>query len=182
MKITIRLAIILAIIGGVLFLGSIILFFWGDFPSFNNLIDTEKLGQLGGLISGLIGSIWALTGVILFYIALTSQREDFQTKIKALETQIKEFELQRVELAETRKVFKEQSETFQQQRFENTFFNMLKAFETIQNHLEESLRVAFFALLKSLFEENSNVDVILMKPKPLLRTFKEVYYEKKLQY
>ena len=54
----------------------------------------------------------------LFYVALREQRKGLETSEKALEKQteglgqqIKEFDLQRVELAETRQVFKEQSET-----------------------------------------------------------------------
>jgi len=58
----------------------------------------------------------------IFYVTLTEQRKDFVTNRKvlnaqtdALKQQIREFELQREELSETRKVFKIQSEILKKQ-------------------------------------------------------------------
>ena len=118
-------------IGVFLFFIGIIIFIWKETFTTSSQIDSEKIGQFGDLIGGLIGSIWSLAGVILFYIALTEQREDIKinrdalkSQIEALNHQIKEFELQRIELIETRKVFQEQSATLRIQRFENTFFQL----------------------------------------------------------
>lgn len=91
-----------------------------------------KWGNLVILWGGLIGSIWALAGVILFYVALKEQRDDsktnrevLKTQIKALEQQIAEFALQRQELELTRQVFTEQRDTLKIQQFESTFFSMV---------------------------------------------------------
>lgn len=110
---------ILLIIGQIIFLLSSIAFIWHDwYFDFNNSINSEKFSHFGDLIGGLIGSIWALAGVILFYVALTEQRSDFKTnrevlntQAEALKQQIVEFELQRQELIETRKIYQIQSET-----------------------------------------------------------------------
>lgn len=98
-------------------------------------IDNALVGQFGDFIGGIAGSFWALAGVIMFYVALHEQRQDFannrkdsKTNRQILEAQLKEFQLQQEELAETRKVFREQSQTQQIQRFETSFFNMLSAF------------------------------------------------------
>lgn len=119
-------------IGVLLFFIGIIIFIWKESFTTSSQIDSEKIGQFGDFIGGLIGSIWSLAGVILFYVALTEQREDIKinrdalkAQVEALNHQIKEFELQRIELAETRKVFQEQSATLRIQRFENTFFQLL---------------------------------------------------------
>lgn len=56
----------------------------------------------------------------MFYAALKSQQS-------SLEIQNKEFELQREELKEARKISSEQSMTMKQQRFENTFFHLLQS-------------------------------------------------------
>ena len=116
----------------ILFFG-IGLFLWQDFNiNLNDKIKSDKVAQFGDFIGGLVGSIWALAGVVLFYVALKEQRNDFavnrevfKAQTKALEQQIKEFELQREELHETRKVFILQNETLNFQRFESTFFNLL---------------------------------------------------------
>lgn len=111
--------------------------------SLSSKIQADKFGQFGDVIGGFIGSIWSLAGVILFYVALTEQRGDFKNNSKvlvkqaeALEQQIKEFELQREELSETRNVFKVQSETLKMQQFESTFFNLLNLHHEIVNSID----------------------------------------------
>lgn len=134
----------LIIIGGVLIILGLCLFTFKDqtFSVFND-IAPSKVGQFGDFVGGLAGSIWALAGVIMFYVALKEQREDFKTnkdvlltQTKALEQQIKEFELQRKELEETREVFKIQSETLKLQQFETTFFSLLNLHHEIVNGID----------------------------------------------
>lgn len=94
----------------------------------------DNYSKFGDSIGGLVGSLWSLAGILLFYLALTEQRKDIKinqetlkSQIKSLDLQIDEYKLQRLELEETRKVLKDQSETFRIQQFESTFFNMLMA-------------------------------------------------------
>lgn len=131
-------SVILLWLGVILFLIGIGIFVWKESFSISSKIDSDKIAHFGDLISGVIGSVWSLAGVILFYVALTEQRKDYSTNQKALEIQVKtlnqqieEFKLQRVELEETRKVFKEQSETLRIQRFENTFFQLINLHHVI---------------------------------------------------
>ncbi|WP_299107643.1 putative phage abortive infection protein [uncultured Tenacibaculum sp.] len=119
-------------IGLFLFLTGIGFFIWKENFNVSSKLNSEKIAQFGDFIGGIVGSLWSLAGVILFYVALTEQRNDIkinrqalEAQVDALNQQIKEFELQRTELSETRKVFKEQSETLKIQRFENTFFQLL---------------------------------------------------------
>jgi len=44
----------------------------------SNNIDIEKTGQIGDFIGGLVGSIWSLTGVLLFYATLRLQSREFK--------------------------------------------------------------------------------------------------------
>jgi len=109
-------------------------------------IDSQKFDHFGSIIGGLVGSIWTLSSIILFYVALTEQRkatadqreaindqkksiaintEALEAQVKSLKLQTQEFELQRNELAQTREVFTEQSKTLKLQQFESTFFSML---------------------------------------------------------
>ncbi|SFF31989.1 putative phage abortive infection protein [Sunxiuqinia elliptica] len=128
--------------GVILFFSGIFLFLWEESISFSSAVDSEKFSQFGDFIGGIIGSIWSLAGVILFYVALTEQKKDIQinrktleTQVEALQQQIKEFKLQRIELEETRKVFTEQSITLKNQRFENTFFQLLSLHHEIIDKL-----------------------------------------------
>lgn len=123
---------VLLLIGILLFLFGIIIFLFRENINVNSKIDANKIAQFGDFIGGVVGSLWSLAGVILFYVALTEQRKDIvinrealNAQVSALNQQIEEFELQREELSETRKVFQEQSETLKIQRFENTFFQLL---------------------------------------------------------
>ncbi|HCW08924.1 MAG TPA: hypothetical protein DGG95_16330 [Cytophagales bacterium] len=106
----------------------------------------EELSKFGGSVGGLIGSIWSLAGILLFYLALTEQRKDIRinqetlkSQIKSLDLQIEEYKLQRLELEETRNVLKEQSTTFRIQQFESTFFNMMSLLQEIINEMEIEL-------------------------------------------
>ncbi len=82
----------------------------------------ESLSTLGEFFGGTVGTIWALAGVILFYLALIYQR--------------RELELQRDELLETRAILNHQSMTIEIQQFENTFFQLLDF------HIQASKRIA----------------------------------------
>jgi len=134
----------LLIAGVLLLVIGFVLFIWNDWSlSTNEKLKADKVAQFGDFVGGLIGSIWALAGVILFYVALTEQRKDFATnrqvldaQTDALKQQIREFELQREELSETRKVFKIQSETLKKQQFESTFFNLLNLHHGIVSSID----------------------------------------------
>ncbi len=73
--------------------------------------DHNMLGMAGEFLGGTVGSIWALAGVILFFLALIYQK--------------RELVLQRMELHESRKIMESQSRTIAIQQFENTFFQLL---------------------------------------------------------
>lgn len=133
-------------IGISLFCCGIILFLWNENALIlDQEVDSTKIGQFGDYVGGIIGSLWALAGVILFYVALTEQRKDIrinretlQIQVDALEQQIKEFELQRAELELTRDVFIEQSKTLKKQQFESSFFNSVN----LLNQIIDSIHLA----------------------------------------
>lgn len=103
------------IIVGALFivLGFFLFRFVGD-TSMTHSIEMERYGQFGEFIGGVVGSFWALAGVLLFFANLTYQK--------------KEFEQQRVELEKTHKIFK-------QQDFSSLFLNFVSQHNTLINSL-----------------------------------------------
>lgn len=129
--------------GFVLALAGLLLFLWMDINFLTDQqVNSEKFGQFGDFIGGIVGSIWTLAGLLLFYIALKEQRKDFTVnqealniQVQALKRQIKEFKLQRQELESSRRVYEEQSKTLRLQQFESNFYALLNVYLTIKNNL-----------------------------------------------
>ncbi|WP_366184583.1 putative phage abortive infection protein [Flavobacterium ovatum] len=184
-----KFSVRILISGIIIFFLAIIIF------SFNNWnfatdqdIQLERLSGLADFIGGFVGPIWALVGVILFYVALTEQRKDFTTnrealkaQTKALEQQIIEFELQREELAETREVFKIQNDTFRKQQFESTFFNLVNLHHLIVNSINLSKRVPKYPGLEKLFTRSEDRDEktsITIHGKDCFGEFRKSFIEK----
>jgi hypothetical protein len=122
-KFTERTSIGLIWLGIILILLGTVLFIWNDtiFVTYST-IQADKVGQFGDFVGGIIGSIWALAGVILFYVALTEQR--------------KEFKLTREVFLDQSEIYKKQSETLELQQFESTYFNMLQLHHQIVGSID----------------------------------------------
>ena len=86
--------------------------------------DRTLLGMAGEFLGGTVGPIWALAGVILFFLALIYQK--------------RELVLQRMELQESRKIMEDQSNTIAIQQFENTFFQLLNFHINAANHIRNT--------------------------------------------
>ena len=85
--------------------------------------DIERTGQIGDFFGGIIGSIWALAGVLLYFSALKMQSQELSNQIR--------------EMNDSKKMM-------QQQQFETTFFNLLKT----QQELKGSLKGQFFCVIR----------------------------------
>jgi hypothetical protein len=110
------------IAGYVLILAGVVVLVWGT-VKFNLLhelyldpIDRQGgvFGEYGEFIGGIVGSLWALAGVFLFFATLTYQKG--------------EFELQRIELHKTQKIF-------QQQNFSTLFISFINKHNDIIDSL-----------------------------------------------
>lgn len=137
-------------------------------------IKHDKLGTFGDFFGGTVGAFWSLGAMILFYLALTQQREDFLTnkeallkQIEALNLQSEEFKLQREELRESRKVFSEQAKTLKQQRLESLYFSLLNLYNHNLENLNSSVASKnYFKDFKEKFEKsslNSSSNLIYIK-------------------
>lgn len=110
------------IIGYGLILGGVVVLIWGTIK-FNLLHElylepgarrSGLFGEYGEFIGGIVGSLWALAGVFLFFATLTYQK--------------REFELQRYELHKTQKIF-------QQQNFSTLYISFVNKHNDIINSL-----------------------------------------------
>jgi len=170
-----------------------LLFLWKrPFFMWDSPINESLMGTLGDFIGGVIGSAWALLGVILFYLALKEQRADSKTnrkalnkQIEALEMQTREFVLQKEELILSRNVFKEQAKTLKKQQFESTFFAMLQLYnhniENIGSDTSSENEESFKGFSKELFN-NMEVDIDPFKNhEQAINVYKDLFYKKKTE-
>ena len=62
-------------------------------------IQAEKFGMSGDFVGGLIGSLWALAGVLLFYTALKYQKNELKLQREQLIVQQKELHEQTIQFS-----------------------------------------------------------------------------------
>ncbi|TOE17419.1 hypothetical protein CGJ49_18460, partial [Vibrio parahaemolyticus] len=155
--------------------------------NFDVPIKTDVFGQFGDIVGGVIGSLWALAGVILFYAGLTEQRKDIQTNQNALEKQIsalnyqkEEMELQRKEYAMARKVFeeqrealKEQAKTSRVQQFESNFYSLLDIYIGIRKDIASQSG----SFISKVNKELSSLDIYNTEAKDKINLINNKYQE-----
>lgn len=108
--------VIIAIIIVVIGLGALIIFmFKKPFNDGSGCPDADLFSSYGDFIGGFVGSLFALSGFLLLFETLRAQRE-------AMDAQNNEFYHQHQAIA--------------QERFENTFFNLLQFQQNILNDLK----------------------------------------------
>lgn len=164
------------------------MFLWNDLSfDFREKINSEKFGHLGDFVGGLMGSLWALAGVFLFYKALTEQRDDFSNnrealrlQVEALEQQIEEFKLSRQEQRLSRKVYEEQSKTAKIQQFDSSFYSLLNVYLNIKNHLN-SISPDFFKDLVGEIsaKHDTSIESPIEQRKILISSFNQIYNDKR---
>lgn len=113
----------------------------------------DQFGAVNALFSGL-----AFAGLIYTIIL---QHRDLELQRNDLKLQREELALNRKEMEEQTAEFEKQNETLRIQRFENTFFNMLRQFQEVVNSLSityrsggETLEALGREVFKCAFEEN----------------------------
>ncbi len=183
-------------LGGIVFiiLAAIVFVLFGSW-TFSNTLNEEKIGQFGDFIGGVIGSLFSLAGVILFYVALKEQRKDIninQENLKlqniALNQQVEEFREQKAELIETRRVYeeqtilireqtnlyekqnkelKEQTNTAKLQQFDSSFFSYLNMFIELKKTID--IKTEGENYFDKIYLELLNID---SKEKTLIELFK----------
>lgn len=174
--------------------------------NFSLSISEEKIGQFGDFVGGVVGSIFAFVGVILYYAALTEQRKDIEINRKALETQIEalnqqiaEFKAQTKEMQETRTVYEEQTNLYREQtnyyqqqvkefknqtkisslqHFNSEFYNLLNVFIKNKNECYLSMKNIIDGLKHNM---NPNLHSLCDKHSNLIDEYLKQYYNNTAQ-
>jgi hypothetical protein len=126
------------VIAGIVFIvGGIFLF----------IIQKDNWANLfGDYAGGVVASVWSLAGLLFIYIAFLGQRQQLLTQ--QLELKFSQLELMetRLELHGQQQQMKIQNDTLAQQRFENTFFQLVR----LQNEIVQNITI-----------RNSTGDIVL---------------------
>ncbi|HEU0015964.1 MAG TPA: putative phage abortive infection protein [Longimicrobium sp.] len=85
----------------------------------------RELPDVGQYLSGTTGTLWALAGVLLIYVAFLGQQVQIIQQQEELDLNRRELEATREEIKGQRQEAEEQNRTLRQQRFEGTFFQFL---------------------------------------------------------
>lgn len=115
-------AIIFGILGILIVVTYVILLWLQGYYSGDKII-LEKFASFGDFIGGLVGSLWAFAGVLLFYVALVYQRKELEETIKSRD--------------DLTVAYKNQIKASELQIFQTSFFELFKMFvnkrDTISN-------------------------------------------------
>lgn len=94
------------------------------------------LNMLGDFLGGSVASLWSLAGLFFIYVAFLGQKQQLlNQQLELLYSQL-EVKYTRLELAGQKEELKKQNNTLQQQKFENTFFQLLGLFNNISNSID----------------------------------------------
>ncbi len=194
---------LLSILGIIFIVLSLVIFLIYGNWEFSNSLNEEKVGQFGDFIGGVVGSLFSLAGVILFYVALKEQRRDIninqenlRLQTEALNQQVDEFKEQKIELEETRKIYieqtglireqtnlyvlqnkelKEQTSIAKLQQFDSSFFSYLSVLSELKSSYSQSvLSKDYFA---DVYEELKKIELDSLSLTETLNTIEHKYFE-----
>jgi hypothetical protein len=95
-----------------------------------------SLNLLGDFYGGTVASLWSLAGLFFIYVAFLGQKQQLlNQQIEIMYSQL-EVKYTRLELEGQKKEMIEQNKTLRQQRFENTFFQLLRNHQEIVNAID----------------------------------------------
>lgn len=197
---------VLIVAGFIIIIVTFIAFLFFSRWSFSCILDEEIVAQFGDFVGGAVGTLFALAGVVLYYVALTEQRKDLKInhdnlKIQtdALTQQIEEFRAQKEEMAETRKVYEQQTALFQEQTnlYREQSEAMKKQAEEAKKqtsiYLEEQFDAGFYPILNLICNAqhendqlikaiNSRIQSRIDKHDDIKQTYDKIIEEYKSQY
>lgn len=94
------------------------------------------LNLLGDFMAGTVASIWSLAGLFFIYVAFLGQKQQLLNQQMEIMYSQLEVKYTRLELAGQKAEMAKQNKTLEQQKFENTFFQLLANHNSIVNSLD----------------------------------------------
>ncbi len=100
-----------------------------------------ELNLLGDFLGGAVASIWSLAGLFFIYVAFLGQKQQLLNQQMELMFSQLEVKYTRLEIKGQKQEMIEQNRTLRQQRFENTFFQLLRNHQEIVNGIDMRKKV-----------------------------------------
>jgi len=97
-------------------------------------LDLDAATMLGTFIGGMVGTIWALAGVLLFYAALIYQREEFRVSRESRDDLKNAYDDQKI-------AYQQQIENGKLMKFQASFYELLKLFLSKRDDVTNSVRI-----------------------------------------
>lgn len=180
---------ILAISGLVSILIGVIVYLAFGSWGFTTTLDEAKIGQFGDFIGGVVGSILALAGIVLYYVALKEQRKEIgvsqnalNCQVEALNHQVEEFREQKKEMQETRKIYDEQTKEFKRQteiskqlQFDSSFYSLLDVFINLRKELNSNVEEKKY--FNKIYGELKSLDINGISALEIFNTINKKYLE-----
>lgn len=136
------------------------------------------LNLLGDFLAGSVASLWSLAGLFFIYVAFLGQKQQLvHQQMEIMYSQL-EVRYTRLELEGQKKEMIEQNKTLRQQRFENTFFQLLRNHQDIVNGIDVRQRTSgvshitsqgrdcfkyFYTILKGMVDNDKSLNHTLAK-------------------
>lgn len=95
-----------------------------------------NLNLLGDFYGGSVASIWSLAGLLFIYVAFLGQKQQLLNQQMEIMYSQLEVKYTRLELEGQKKEMIEQNQTLRQQRFDNTFFQLLNTHSNIVSSMD----------------------------------------------
>jgi hypothetical protein len=109
---------------------------YGIYKYLYPISDELTLNELGDYFAGSVASVWSLAGLFFIYVAFLGQKQQLlNQQIELLFSQA-EVRATRIELKGQKEQLIEQNNTLKLQKFENTFFQLLKNHNDIVNSID----------------------------------------------
>lgn len=94
------------------------------------------INMLGDFYGGSVASIWSLAGLFFIYVAFLGQKQQLLNQQMEIMYSQLEVKYTRLELEGQKREMIAQNQTLRQQRFENTFFQLLRNHQEIVNGID----------------------------------------------
>lgn len=95
-----------------------------------------NLNMLGDFYGGSVASLWSLAGLFLIYVAFLGQKQQLLNQQMEIMYSQLEVKYTRLELEGQKQEMIQQNKTLRQQKFDNTFFQLLSNHSTIVNSMD----------------------------------------------
>jgi hypothetical protein len=140
-------------------IGFIIAWAGWHFLSFGESKTFYNLNLLGDFYGGTVASVWSLAGLFFIYIAFLGQKHQILNQQIEMKYSHLELIYTRMELKGQKQEMIEQNKTLRQQRFENTFFQLLNNFIRLADEVKTSKNRVFENFHQGILVKMHNIQI-----------------------